>query len=43
MVDEVCLFDPVSAQLGTRYATGDRDESPLVPSPPERLPIISPE
>lgn len=72
MVDEVCLFDRVSARLpntgriflrredkkgrltlpvwvdhvgsaGTRYATGDLDESPLVPPPPERMPVISPE
>lgn len=28
---------------GTRYATGDLDESPLVPPPPDRMPIISPE
>lgn len=28
---------------GTRYATGDLDESPLVPPPPDRMPVISPE
>jgi CRISPR-associated protein Cas5t len=72
MVDEVCLFDRMSARLpktgriflkredkkgrltlpvwvdhvgsaGTRYTTGDLDESPLVPPPPERMPVISPE
>jgi CRISPR-associated protein Cas5t len=28
---------------GTRYATGDLDESPLVPPSPDRMPVISPE
>ena len=28
---------------GTRYATGDLEELPLVPPPPGRMPVISPE
>ncbi len=28
---------------GTRYATGDLDESPLTPPPTDRMPVISPE